>query len=288
MHGKTTCRLFAYGTLLRGLARAQVLRDARFLGLAWIPGQLFDLGAWPGLRHGSGRVTGEVYDVDEPTLARIDRIEDYDPQDAQRSLYLREQVPVQPLSGASGHPAFTYVFNREPDPAGRIRHGDYRRHLLEQRNGPQPVVAYGSNLSRERIERRIGPVGSRTGGILPDFELRFEKHAATGGSVVANLHFSGSGACRGALCRLSHEQLEAMDRFEGTPGDYLRIGLPFRPEGRHGLWLVHAWVAHPARVTAGLPVREEYLAHLRRGYAEFGWPDGPITRALQITRTPPV
>ncbi|AHE98094.1 hypothetical protein THITH_07275 [Thioalkalivibrio paradoxus ARh 1] len=278
--------MFVYGTLLRGLARAQLLRDARLLGLAWIPGRLFDLGAWPGLRHGPGRVIGELYEVDTPTLARIDRIEDYDPRDPQRSLYLRERLPVQPLSGAPAHPAFTYVFTREPDPETWIRHGDYRRHLLERQAGPQPVVAYGANLSRERIERRIGPVGARTGGILPGFELRFEKHAVTRDAVVANLRFSASGAaCRAALCRLNREQLEAMDRFEGTPGEYLRIGLPFRPDRRRGLCLAHAWIAHPARVTAGLPVREEYLAHLRGGYAEFGWPDDPIAQALRILQT---
>lgn len=46
-------KLFVYGTLLRGLSRAQMLRGSPFLGPALISGQLFDLGRYPGLRAGN-------------------------------------------------------------------------------------------------------------------------------------------------------------------------------------------------------------------------------------------
>ncbi|MBS0001876.1 MAG: gamma-glutamylcyclotransferase [Thioalkalivibrio sp.] len=272
-------RLFVYGTLLRGLSRAQVLRGARFLGPALVEGRLFDLGRYPGLRPGRGLVVGELWEVDTATLERIDRIEGFDPRDRTGSLYQRVKTPVRSLSGTP-FSAATYRYNRRPPGDARIGHGDYRRYLLEHRPGQQPMVAYGSNLRRSRIEERIGPVGRRRPGALPGFRLSLEKRAAGGPRVVANLRFTGRDGCPGALHRVEPRQLEAMDRFEGTPDHYLRVVLPFRPEGERGLRLAHTWIAHPDRVTTGLPVAPEYLAHLRAGYGEFGWTQGPIELAV--------
>jgi len=272
-------KLFVYGTLLRGLSRAQVLRGARFLGPGLVEGQLFDLGDYPGLRPGKGWVVGEVWQVDAPTLERIDRIEDYDPRDPPGSLYRRIRVTVRAFSDTRLEAA-TYLYNQTSFFAARIAHGDYRRYLLERRPGPQPMVAYGSNLQLSRIEARIGAVGRRRPGTFPGFRLSLEKRAAGGPRVVANLRFTGQHECRGALHRLETAQLEAMDRYEGTPDHYLRVVLPFRPEGERGQRLAHTWIAHPDRVTTGLPVAPDYLAHLRAGYQEFGWAQEPIERAL--------
>ena len=271
--------LFVYGTLLRGLSRAQVLRGATFLGPGMVQGRLFDLGQYPGLRPGNGLVVGEVWQVDAAMLTRIDRIEDYNPRDPSGSLYRRVDIPVHTFSGAL-LPASTYQYNRVPLTTALIAHGDYRRYLLEQRSRPQPMVAYGSNLRLSRIEDRIGPVGPRRPGSFPGFRLSLEKRAAGGPRVVANLRFTGQDACFGALQRLTQAQLEAMDRYEGTPEHYLRVVLPFQPHGERSLRLVHTWIAHPDRVTTGLPVAPEYLAHLRAGYQEFGWAHEPIERAL--------
>lgn len=279
--------LFVYGTLLRGLSRAQVLRSARFLGPGLAEGRIFDLGEYPGLVSGKGEVVGELWHVDTDTLRRLDRIEDYDPRDPSGSLYRRIGTRVRSFSG-EWIAASTYCYNHSPAAAFPIQHGDYRRYLLERRPGPQPVVAYGSNLSRARIEARIGDVGKRRPGTFPGFRLSLEKRAADGPSVVANLRFATQEHCRGALHRLRPEQLTAMDRFEGTPKHYLRVVLPFRPDGERSHRLVHTWIAHPDRVTTGLPVTPEYLEHLRVGYREFGWEHGPIDRArAELPTMPP-
>ncbi len=274
-------KLFVYGTLLRGLSRAQVLRDSRFLGPALLSGRLFDLGSYPGLLAGRGLVVGEIYLVDASALQRIDRIEDFDARDPEGSLYRREAVSARHFSG-QGETVETYFYNREPDAGVLIPHGDYRRYLIERRPGDQPAIAYGSNLSLARIEARIGPVGRRRPGRLEGFRLTLDKRAAIRRNVVANIRYTGVDDCPGALHDLSLAQLQAMDRFEGAPNHYLRIALPFRPNGGPGIRLAHTWIAHPDRVTAGLPVRAEYLSHLRSGYAQFGWSEAPITRALEI------
>ncbi|MCA1790542.1 MAG: gamma-glutamylcyclotransferase [Thioalkalivibrio sp.] len=273
-------RLFVYGTLLRGLSRAQMLRGSRLLGPALLSGRLFDLGSYPGLLAGPGLVVGEIYLVDTSALQRLDRVEDFDARDPEGSLYRRETVSARHFSGR-GETVQSYFYNGEPDAGIPIPHGDYRRYLIERRPGAQPAVAYGSNLSLARIETRIGPVGRRRAGRLEGFRLSLDKRAAVRHNVVANIRYTGADDCPGALHDLSLAQLQLMDRFEGTPNHYLRIVLPFRPNGRSGIRLAHTWIAHPDRVTAGLPVRAEYLSHLRSGYAQFGWSEAPITRALE-------
>ena len=71
-------RVFVYGTLLAGEPNNRLLVGARLVVEAQTqPGfQLRDLGAFLGLvRGGEHAVTGEVYEVDEPTLAALDRLE---------------------------------------------------------------------------------------------------------------------------------------------------------------------------------------------------------------------
>ena len=62
-------------------------------GACVIPGRLLDLGDWPGLIDGPGRVAGELYAIADPAvLPRLDAFEEYDPADPEGSLYVRETV----------------------------------------------------------------------------------------------------------------------------------------------------------------------------------------------------
>lgn len=71
-------RVFVYGTLLAGEPNHRVLAGARLVANARTEPafELRDLGAFPGLvRGGAHAVAGEVYEVDEATLAALDRLE---------------------------------------------------------------------------------------------------------------------------------------------------------------------------------------------------------------------
>jgi gamma-glutamylaminecyclotransferase len=73
-------RIFVYGTLLRGERYHDVLGGAALVSVGrTAPGfQLVDLGEYPALvRGGEGSVVGEVYDVDDATLAALDQLEDH-------------------------------------------------------------------------------------------------------------------------------------------------------------------------------------------------------------------
>ncbi len=126
-------RIALYGSLMRGLGALESLgisNALRFEGSCSIPGQLFDLGSYPGLRPGPGRVRGELYRLDRQeglsALARLDEFEDFDPRRPEESLYRRVRVDLLEPADCS---AWLYVYNRQPDPRLQIPSGDWRGYL---------------------------------------------------------------------------------------------------------------------------------------------------------------
>ena len=122
--------LFVYGTLLPGLCRYPAMAGAQWLGSAILPAQLFDLGPYPALVRGDGMVHGQVAWVDDALLARLDAIEEFNPEQPERSEYIRHRMTAQLANGQSLQ-VWVYVFNRSVTSATRIAHGDYLQHLRE-------------------------------------------------------------------------------------------------------------------------------------------------------------
>ena len=87
--------VFVYGSLRRGNAGAMSVRfpDATFVAEGRVRGSLYDLGAYPGLvlDRAATVVTGEVYEVNDDTLHRLDEFE-------LTSDYSRKQVEVEHAS----------------------------------------------------------------------------------------------------------------------------------------------------------------------------------------------
>jgi gamma-glutamylcyclotransferase (GGCT)/AIG2-like uncharacterized protein YtfP len=72
-----THRVFVYGSLRRGQGNNRLLYASEFVGNATVCGTLYSLGGFPGLRidDSEGDVVGEVWQVDDATLAELDRLE---------------------------------------------------------------------------------------------------------------------------------------------------------------------------------------------------------------------
>ena len=72
--------VFVYGTLRQGGVRAMpgIFPGATFVGSASVGGSLYDIGAYPRLLlcETGSRVAGEVYEVGEEILKRLDEIEE--------------------------------------------------------------------------------------------------------------------------------------------------------------------------------------------------------------------
>lgn len=70
--------VFVYGTLRQGEANHHYLAGSQRLGMWVTPPSyaLHDLGPYPGLSAGQQSIQGEVYQVDDSTLAQLDILED--------------------------------------------------------------------------------------------------------------------------------------------------------------------------------------------------------------------
>ncbi|HWE20251.1 MAG TPA: gamma-glutamylcyclotransferase family protein [Hyphomicrobiaceae bacterium] len=114
-------RLFVYGTLLSTACHpmgARLRREARLVGEASLPGQLYSLGRYPGLVEAphiqsptQNLVYGELYALATPavTLRWLDAYEGIVPHKPDRSPYARVQRPVRlPSGGTVG--AWVYVY----------------------------------------------------------------------------------------------------------------------------------------------------------------------------------
>ena len=112
--------LFAYGTLMRGYGLHRVLAGgATFLGVGTARGRLLDLGRYPGVVAGRGRVTGEVYRLHDPqVLPAVDR--------AEGVQFVRGRTLVTLADGGRA-PAWMYRYRGRRERAVPIPDGDYRR-----------------------------------------------------------------------------------------------------------------------------------------------------------------
>jgi gamma-glutamylcyclotransferase (GGCT)/AIG2-like uncharacterized protein YtfP len=263
-------KVFVYGTLLQGEMRNPVLDASHYLGPVMADGRLIDLGRYPALVEGQGRVIGELYRVSRATLQQLDRIEGHDAGNPSASLYRRASIEIRHFADGHRERVLTYRYPRRAN-GEPVRHGDYRRYKLERQDVEQWVIAYGSNMCRDRLAARVGEPLDVERGWLSGYALRFNKLAQGGCSVCANIIWRGGVArCPAVAWKLDPDQLATLDLYEGTPEHYLRIALPF--EGDHRGWRIcQVYIAHPDRLHHGVGPAEDYVAHIRSGYAQNGF-----------------
>lgn len=104
-------RLFVYGTLKRHGSNHRFLAGQHFIGTARTQAgfRLYDLGGYPGLvatapGDGGRSIEGEVWEVDDDALARLDAFEGLD-----EGLYERVPVPLQAPHEAGRVEAYLYL-----------------------------------------------------------------------------------------------------------------------------------------------------------------------------------
>ena len=100
-------KVFVYGTLKRGFSANSMLQGARYLGEGVIEGyDMYDLGSFPAIIEGEGKVRGEVYEVDKGTLNLLDFYEGVP------NLYVRKKVKVKMENGKI-EDAYAYIFRNK-------------------------------------------------------------------------------------------------------------------------------------------------------------------------------
>ena len=118
--------VLVYGTLLQGEVNHHLLARARFVAEARTEPcfELFDLGPFPAMSTGGETaVLGEIYAVDDATLARLDHLEGHP------RLYQRTQIRLD-----GGQEVQTYLMDRaRMRGRARISSGDWRVHRARAR-----------------------------------------------------------------------------------------------------------------------------------------------------------
>jgi gamma-glutamylcyclotransferase (GGCT)/AIG2-like uncharacterized protein YtfP len=84
-------KVAVYGSLLSGFGNHQLLSTSKYLGITVVEGyDMYSLSAFPAVTPSpGGRIVAEVYEIDEGTLARLDRLESYP------RFYNRMKTPVK-------------------------------------------------------------------------------------------------------------------------------------------------------------------------------------------------
>lgn len=113
-------RIFVYGTLRKGECRNYLLEDSQFIGYARAKGfLLYNIGAFPGMVEGGGEVVGEVYEIHESLLEKLDLVE------GAPDLFRRELIEVT-LENGQTISAYAYIYNRKIDNKLLIPSGDWK------------------------------------------------------------------------------------------------------------------------------------------------------------------
>lgn len=110
--------VFVYGSLRRGMHNHRVMGESEFLAEATLTGfSMFQVSSFPAIVEGNGSVKGELYLVDDATLARLDRLEGHP------RMYRREMVTVQ--SGDVLAQVWAYVWQQSVDRLTPVSSGDW-------------------------------------------------------------------------------------------------------------------------------------------------------------------
>ncbi len=114
-------RVAVYGTLKRGCSNHPLLVRSRFLGTDWLRHiVLYDLGPCPGARKArSSGVLVEIYEVDDPTMARLDELEGYNASAPERGEYTRERMTTR------FGDAWVYLYNGSVRGCRRMAQGSW-------------------------------------------------------------------------------------------------------------------------------------------------------------------
>ncbi len=120
--------VFVYGTLRRGFHNHRLLQHAECLGEAQTV-EAYVLRSRAGGIPFVGRdlalssIHGELFRIDERTLAQLDRLEGYRPEAHESSWYQRERIEVR--CNGQRHTAWIYFNSDVTQPI--VPHGDWAR-----------------------------------------------------------------------------------------------------------------------------------------------------------------
>jgi len=111
------------------------------------------------------------------------------------------------------------------------------------------------------MHERLGWSPSRSGAILPDYEMIFNKHSNDGGK--ANIMSSPGNIVEGILYFVKEEDLLILDKYEGVSSkQYKRYEIEVRDNNKNSIPAVTYKALNTGKVSAPT---EEYLNYILEG-----------------------
>ena len=121
--------------------------------------------------------------------------------------------------------------------------------------------AFGSNMSAQRMNERLGWSPSSSGAILLDYEMIFNKHSNDGGK--ANIMSSPGNIVEGILYSVIEEDLLILDKYEGVAAkQYKRHEIKVWNNNKHSITAVTYKALNTGKISAPT---EEYLSYILEG-----------------------
>ena len=116
-------------------------------------------------------------------------------------------------------------------------------------------------MSAQRMQERLGWSPSRSGAILPDYEMVFNKHSNDGGK--ANIMYSQGDLVEGILYSVNEEDLLILDKYEGVAAkQYKRYDIEVRNNNKQTIVAVAYKALNTGEACAPT---EEYLNYILEG-----------------------
>ncbi|MBZ0120714.1 MAG: gamma-glutamylcyclotransferase [Sandaracinaceae bacterium] len=141
------------------------------------------------------------------------------------------------------------------------------------------IFAFGSNLDLAQMQARC-PSAKVVGlATLPKHTLVFAGSSTLWNGAVAHVVRDPYGAVPGVLYRVSAQDLEVLDLFEGHPLKYRRRIRVVRDRRRRRR-RAHVYILTAPRAKPGAPSLE-YLTQIVRAYRRLGFDHGPLLSAVR-------
>ncbi len=142
--------------------------------------------------------------------------------------------------------------------------------------------AYGSNLSINRKEDRTGAIRRAEVVVLKNYRLAFNKHAASGNQVYANIMPAAGEETTGVAYLCNPTAFAKLDRHEGVSGGhYLQQNVTVVTQSGEPLEAI-AYIAGPDHLVEEQPPSETYLGHILQGAEDHGLPVEYIEKIKRI------
>lgn len=138
--------------------------------------------------------------------------------------------------------------------------------------------AYGSNLNQAQLQRRCPGASLVSAGSLPDHRLAFTIHSVGWNGGVADVVESLDDSVWGLLFRLTDDDLQTLDLYEGYPEHYTRFVASIEaPAG-----IVDAWTYTASRKQEFVRPRRKYVDQIREAALHHGFPESYVRMLDQI------